>query len=155
MASRHDCILIDGQELFHAIGNHGLLDDYLFNDAMHPSVRGHIALAQAIVEGLYTCPWFGWPKGVPLPTIDPSLCAAHFGIDAKVWRKLCARAAMFYANMATRYDTSERTAKQQRYTDAAERIGRGESPEAIGLPNIGLAPIGSGSSGSPSTSGEP
>ncbi len=144
VANRHDCILIDGQDLFHTIGRHGLLDDYLFNDAMHPSVRGHIALAQAIVEGLHRCPSFGWPEGTPLPTIDPTLCAAHFGIDANVWRKLCARAAMFYyANMQLRYDTSERIAKQQRFWDAAERIGRGESPEAVGLPNIGLAIIDS------------
>lgn len=153
LAKRHDCILIDGQELFHTIGRHGLLDDYLFNDAMHPSVRGHIALAQAIVEGLHRCPSFGWPKGVPLQMIDPTLCAAHFGIDARVWQKLCARAAMFYyANMALRYDTRERIAKQQRFWDAAERIGRGESPESVGLPAIGFASVDSVLRGSPVTS---
>ena len=43
VASRHGCILIDGQNYFHLIGRHGLLDDELFQDAMHPSLRGQIA----------------------------------------------------------------------------------------------------------------
>ena len=49
VASRHDCIYIDGQSYFHAIGRNGLLDDELFQDAMHPSLRGQIALAQAVL----------------------------------------------------------------------------------------------------------
>ena len=53
VAAKHQCILVDGQALFHAIGPHGLLDDHLFHDAMHPSLLGHIALAQGIVDALY------------------------------------------------------------------------------------------------------
>ncbi len=52
VAAKQQCILVDGQELFHAIGPHGLLDDHLFHDAMHPSLLGHIALAQGIVDAL-------------------------------------------------------------------------------------------------------
>ena len=52
VARRHGCILIDGQSLFHAIGPHGMLDDSLFHDAMHPSLRGHIALAEAVLQAL-------------------------------------------------------------------------------------------------------
>ncbi len=152
VADRHGCILIDGQQLFHTIGKHGLLDDYLFHDAMHPSVRGQIALAQAILEALHACPSFGWTEGVPLPIIDPAQCAAHFGIDATVWQSLCGRGAMFYyANIPLRYDRSERIAKQRAFSEAAQRIARGESPEAVGLPNIGFAIIDSVQRGSPGT----
>ena len=44
VASRHDCIYIDSQAYFHTIGRNGLLDDELFQDAAHPSLRGQIAL---------------------------------------------------------------------------------------------------------------
>ena len=50
VAAKHPCILIDGQTYLHSIGRHGLLDDNLFQDAMHPSLRGQIALAQAILQ---------------------------------------------------------------------------------------------------------
>ena len=53
VAASHDFALVDGQALFHAIGVHGLLDDFLFNDVMHPALRGHIALARGILEARY------------------------------------------------------------------------------------------------------
>ena len=52
VAARHAVILIDGPAELHAIGRRGLLDDRLFQDAMHPSLRGQIALAQAVLRGL-------------------------------------------------------------------------------------------------------
>ncbi len=65
VAARHDCVLIDGQALFHAIGPHGLLDDHLFHDAMHPSLRGHIALAQGILDAIQAREALGWPGRLP------------------------------------------------------------------------------------------
>ena len=52
VAARHDCAVVDGQAVFHAIGPHGLVDDTLFHDAMHPSLRGHIALASEILDSV-------------------------------------------------------------------------------------------------------
>ena len=89
VASRHDCILIDSQSYFHAIGRHGLLDDELFQDAMHPSLRGQIALAQAVAQALHARRAFGWPKESPIPVIDPGECAAHFGLGPAAWRVIC------------------------------------------------------------------
>ena len=90
VAARHGCILIDGQTYFHAIGRHGLLDDELFQDAMHPSLRGQIALAQG---GPGRTSWtrraFGWPKDSAVPVVDPAECVAHFGIDKTAWRHDC------------------------------------------------------------------
>ena len=80
VAARHDCVLIDSQSYFHAIGPHGLLDDSLFQDAMHPSLRGQIALAQAVLQALQARGAFGWPKDGPTPVIDPAECVAHFGL---------------------------------------------------------------------------
>jgi hypothetical protein len=53
VASQHGCIFIDGQSYLHAIGRNGLLDDeQLFQDAIHPSLRGQIALAQTVLCGV-------------------------------------------------------------------------------------------------------
>ena len=60
VAARHGCPLVDGQALFHAIGETGLLDDRLFMDAMHPSLLGQVTLAQGILDAI--CgpgPWAG------------------------------------------------------------------------------------------------
>jgi lysophospholipase L1-like esterase len=40
MASKFKAILIDGQAVFHSRHPHGMLDDYLFNDGFHPSLKG-------------------------------------------------------------------------------------------------------------------
>jgi tetratricopeptide (TPR) repeat protein len=138
-AARHDCIVVDGQALFHSIGPHGLLNDYLFHDAMHPSLRGHIALAQAILDSLYARRAFGWPAGASAPSIDPISCATHFGLKPKDWKPLCERGYMFYhMTAALRYDPSQRQTKKLAFKNAAERIARGEPAEAVGLPNVGV-----------------
>jgi hypothetical protein len=139
VARQYDALLVDGQEVFHAIGRHGLLNDHLFHDAMHPSVRGHIALAEAILKGIQARRAFGWAQDVPPPLLDPAATAAHFGIVGPVWKTLCERGAMFYYGyMAARYDPSERIAKHQAFLKAAERIAAGEAPDSVGLPNIGI-----------------
>jgi hypothetical protein len=144
VARRHDSLLIDGQELFHEAGEHGLLDDRLFHDAMHPSVLGHITLAQGVLRGLHARRAFGWPGDAP-PRLDPAECATHFGLDARAWQALCERGAMFYHGVASsRYDPSERSAKREAFRDAARKIAGGTPPEDVGLPNIGIRPLFSG-----------
>jgi hypothetical protein len=138
VAARHRVILIDGQVLFHAIGRHGLLDDGLFLDAMHPSLRGQIALAQAILHGLRARRAFDWPEATPAPILDPARCAAHFGLGREAWKKLCDWGAMVYDLLSSGpHDTSGRLARRRAYEAAARRIARGEPPEALGLPNVG------------------
>ncbi len=109
VARRHGGILIDGQSLFHTIGPHGMLDHSLFHDAMHPSLRGYIALAQAILEALQGTRAFGWPRDIPAPTIEPAHCAVHFGVGRKTWRHVSLWAIGFNDLMAPlRYDPIER-----------------------------------------------
>lgn len=136
-------ILVDGQALFHAIGRNGLLADDLFHDAMHPSLRGHIALAQAILRALHARRALGWPEDAPAPRVDPAGCAAHFHLGPKDWQPLAERGAMFYfATAPLRYDPTERMAKKAAFQAAARRIAAGEPPESVGLPNLGIpAPI--------------
>jgi hypothetical protein len=143
VASSHDCALVDGQALFHAIGPHGMLGDSLFNDAMHPSLRGQFALATAILEALRERRSFGWPDGVPAPVIDPAKCVAHFGMSRTDWVPVCVWGALFYSAAAKlRYDPSQCLAKQEAYGAAGRRIGAGEPAEAVGLPNVGIpAPL--------------
>ena len=139
VATRHQCILVDGQALFRSTDPHGLLDDDMFQDAMHPSLRGQIALAQAILDALYVRRAFGWPAETRPPKIDPASCSAHFGIGPKEWKVLAERGYMFYyATTQLRYDGSQRIAKRMAFEAAAGRIAAGDPPEALGLPNIGI-----------------
>jgi lysophospholipase L1-like esterase len=139
IASRHDCILIDSQSYFHAIGRHGLLDDELFQDAMHPSLRGQIALAQAVVQALRARRAFGWPQEGPVPVIDPVECVSHFGLDAAAWRIMCLWGIKFNTLAAPMvYDPTRRDRVRLEYATAADRIAAGEEPGSLGLPNIGI-----------------
>jgi hypothetical protein len=130
--------LVDGQALFHAIGPHGLLNDYLFHDAMHPSLRGFIALAEAIVEVLRARHAFGWATEPPSPKIDLAECASHFGLKPADWQIIAERGSMFYCGAAAlRYEPNQRRAKCRAFEEAARRIVAGEAAESLGLPNLG------------------
>jgi hypothetical protein len=139
VAVRHGCILIDGQSYFHAIGRHGLLDDQLFQDAMHPSLRGQIALAQAVLVALHRRRVFGWRPNAPDPVIDPGRCVAHFGIDLSAWEYLSRWGRTFYSLVGRlRYDPSERRRKIDQADAAADRILAGAPPDEVGLANVGV-----------------
>ena len=139
VATQHQCALVDGQGLFHAIGPHGLLNDTLFNDMMHPSLRGHIALATAILDALRKRGVLGWSPSVPTPTIDAARCAAHFGLSSADWAKVCRTSNEMYGIAALlRYDNRQCHARERAYEQAKRRIAAGEPPESVGLPNLGV-----------------
>jgi hypothetical protein len=139
VARRHDCILIDGQSLFHAIAPHGLLDNSLFHDAMHPSLRGHIALAEAVLQALQARHAFGWPDRVAPPVVDPARCAARFGIDRKTWEHIVIWVRGFYGLMAPlRYDPRARERLRDLAVQALKEIEAGVAIERLSLPNLGI-----------------
>ena len=139
VAARDDCVLVDGQALFHAIGPHGLLDDHLFQDGMHPSLRGHISLAQGILDALRARGAWGWSGGPPAPRIDIAECAAHFGLRSTDWPKIADASFVFqYVGVSLRYDPSQRRAKMHAWEVAIKRLAAGEAAESLGLPNLGV-----------------
>ena len=142
VARRHGCILVDGPAVLRRICPHGILDDHAFHDGHHPALAGHVALAQAVLDALRARSAFGWRKGLA-PTIDLAETARHFGIDNEKWVVVCARAATFYRDFTwTRYDRTERRAKQRLYEEAGREIARGVAPEATGVPGLGVPPPG-------------
>jgi hypothetical protein len=154
VAARNHCILVDGQALFHAVGKKGLLDDHLFHDAVHPSLLGQIALAQGILNALRERKALGWPDSSRVRPIDPRECAAHFGLIPSDWKALAERGRIFYFTVSSlRYDPEMRIAKQQAFGMAAQRIARGDPPESLGLPNIGIPPGLAQMRGKPQSSG--
>ncbi len=139
VAARRDCALVDGQGLFHSVGPHGLLDDHLFMDAMHPSLRGQVVIAQGILDAIKTRGAFGWPKAAPAPRIGIAECASHFGLHAQDWRLIAERGYMFaWGTGLLRHDRSEREARMAAFRRAVQRLASGEAPEAIGMPNLGV-----------------
>ena len=138
VAERHGCILVDGQSYFHAIGRHGLLDDELFQDAMHPSLRGQIALAQAALVALHARRAFGWPKNSAVPIVDPAECVARFGIDKLGWQRIALWWKGYNELMSPlRYDAALRLQKREAGIAAAAKIEAGVDPVSAGLPNVG------------------
>jgi lysophospholipase L1-like esterase len=139
VARRHDVVLVDGQAVFHARRPGGQLDDGLFNDAMHPSFEGHVALAEAILAGLKGRRAFGWPARTPAPMIDLAGCADHFDVQVATWAAACEFAASFYrTTVPIRFDTTERRAKQGRYAEALRRLTVERADEGLVVPGIGL-----------------
>jgi hypothetical protein len=139
VGARHGVILIDGQAELHAIGRRGLLDDRLFQDAMHPSLRGQIALAQAVLRELRAQHALGWPEGTPAPIIDPTRCAARFGLCPDAWKRLCLWGIEFGTySQGLRYDPAPRLQRKRVYAAAYERLVAGEAVEALGLANLGI-----------------
>ena len=142
MASKYKAILIDGQAVFHDRHPHGMLDDYLFNDGFHPSLEGHVALAEAILAALRARRAFGWPEAVPAPRIDLTECAAHFGVGTKAWKAVCNFARSFYELTAQlRHDPSERNTKKERYYNAMKLLDYGRDADSLDLPGVGCRPV--------------
>ncbi|WP_165230377.1 tetratricopeptide repeat protein [Aquisphaera insulae] len=144
LASRHpSLILVDCDKVLTAISPHGILDDHLYHDAQHPTLRGYIALAQDLLKQLHDRHALGWPEGTPMPVVDPEACARHFGLDPERWASVCGRSAWFYGVTAfTRYDPAERQAKEAAYRKAAEKILAGARPEDAGITGLGIRPAG-------------
>jgi hypothetical protein len=142
VAARHlEAILIDGQAALAAASPGGILGDPFFLDAMHPSVRGHTLLAQAVLEGLRERRAFGWPESAPAADVDPAACAMHFRLSSETWTVACDWGATFYERTAhIRYDPSERLDWIKRYRQAKSAIAQGCDPARVGLPGIGVSP---------------
>jgi lysophospholipase L1-like esterase len=144
LALRHGAILVDGQAVFHTRHPHGLLDDHLFNDGMHPSFEGYVALAEAVLAALKERQAFGWPSSLPAPSLKPDECASHFDIAIATWKEVCRFAIGFYRTTGPiRFDPAERAAKEGRYQEGLSRLEEGQAPELLDLPGIGLRPVAS------------
>jgi lysophospholipase L1-like esterase len=143
VAARHPgAIHIDGQALFRARSPHGMLDDHLFHDGVHPVLAGHVALAQAALEALHARRAFGWPEHAPAPVIDLAECAAHFGMTPKRWATVCEVSELYYSRTAhLRQDNRDRLDKAERYRQAARALAAGVPPEQTGIPGLGVRPV--------------
>ncbi len=137
VAQRHQSslVFVDGPAVFRTRSRHGILDDRLFHDNVHPNLRGYLALAEAVLGGLKARGAFGWPAATPVPVLDPNQCAAEFGVDSTAWAVVCKRTAVHYGQLAfLSIDSTERVERCIRYKLAAQRIEAGTPPENAGIP---------------------
>ncbi len=139
VGSDRGAIVVDGPRLFSEAAAHGLLDDHLFHDAHHPTLRGYTILARDALRQLKERRSLGWPPSAPAPGLDPSEVARHFHIGPKEWAEVLRRCATWYnGELYLRYEPAERLAKCLRTRWAADRILAGEAPEDVGV--AGLSP---------------
>jgi hypothetical protein len=130
-------ILIDGRRELIANSPIGLLGDHVIQDTHHPTLRGYVALAGAVLRELDRRQVFDRPLARERP-LDPAACAVQFGMDAEKWAAVCKRSSEHYKRVAGyRYDPAERLAKSRRYADAARLLESGTAPVELGLPGSG------------------
>jgi hypothetical protein len=140
VAGRHGCILVDGPAVLRRICPRGILDDHAIHDAHHPTLSGHVALAEAILDALLVRKAIG-AAPASAPIIDPAEAADHFGMDTERWVIVCARSATFYRDFSrTRRDRTERLDKKRLYEEAGRKIAEGTPPEETGLAGLGVRP---------------
>ncbi len=137
VAARHaSCVLVDGRAELAAESPRRLLDDHVIQDTHHPTFRGQVALARAVLRELDRKNVVGLSSGASSP-FDVADCARHFGMDAEKWATMCDRTSEHYRRVAGyRYDPAERLEKSRRYAEAARRIRSGVEPERAGIPGL-------------------
>jgi hypothetical protein len=142
LGARHNAILVDGQAVLHARHPNGLLDDSLFNDGLHPSLEGYVALAEGVLSGLHELQAFGWSSSLPVPKIDLVECANHFDLTTATWKEVCRFASGFYrTTRSIRFDPTERDAKAAIYEEGLEKLEAGKAAESLGISGIGVRPL--------------
>jgi hypothetical protein len=142
VARRHErnVILLDGPAVLLAESRHGILDNHLFHDNVHPTLRGHVALAKAVLSGFKARAAFGWPTSTRAPVLATDRVAVEFDVDTAAWATVCQRTAAHYGRLASLlFDPAERIAWRDRYVQAAHSIEAGASPESTRLPGLGTA----------------
>jgi hypothetical protein len=133
-------ILVDGPAVLRARSRHGILDNHFFHDNVHPALRGHVALAEAVLSDLKARSAFSWPASTAAPVLRPDRVATEFNVDAAAWATVCKRSALHYDRLAALlFNRAERIAWRDRYVRAAHDIEGGASPESIELPGLGTA----------------
>ncbi len=140
VAQRHErfVVLVDGPAVLKARSRHGILDNHLFHDNVHPNLNGQVALADAVLAALKDRAAFGWPNLVAATTLKPSRVAAEFKVDAAAWAAVCNRSAAHYGQLAfLTVDSAERIQWRDRYSHAARRIEAGAAPEETGIFGVG------------------
>ena len=130
-------ILIDGRPELAGISPTGLIGDHVIQDTHHPTLRGYVQLADAVLRELDRRNIFGRRLSETSP-LDPAACAAHFRMDAEKWAIVCERTAEHYRRVAGyRYDPTARLAKSRRYADAAQLLKGGMAIDDLGLLGVG------------------
>jgi len=135
VAKRHPgAILIDGRRELIEAGSSGLLGDDMMEDTHHPNLKGHLALAAAVLRELKRREVFGEASAaIGAPRV--AACVARFDLDAEKLAEACERTSVHYERVAGyRYDPSERLAKSRRFAEAARRLRAGASIHEVGLP---------------------
>lgn len=139
VAKKHDVMLVDTQNGLRAKGRHALLDEALFQDAMHPSLRGFAGIAELTLAELKAKKVLGWPEDRPAPKVDAAKLAARYKLDSGAWAKVADWEIMFWTKtMPVRYERKMRRARQEDCARAVVKLRAGADAESVGLPNIGV-----------------
>lgn len=137
VASRHPrAILIDGPQELRKLSPNGLLGDEMISDTHHPTFRGYLTLAGAVLRELARRKSLEGLSTIDLP-LDGHECARHFCMGADAWATACDRTSVHYQRVAGyRYDPAARLRRSWRYAEAARQIRLGTPIEDIALPGI-------------------
>ena len=132
-------ILVDGPAVLRAKSRHGILDNHLFHDNVHPNLKGHVALAEAVLAGLKDRAAFGWPASTPAPVLEPAASPRNSTSMRPPGRPFADGLAAHYGQLAFLTVDSRRTDSSGAIAtvQAAQQIEAGGAPENTGIPGSG------------------
>jgi tetratricopeptide (TPR) repeat protein len=144
VARRHPrAILIDGRQELRELSPNGLLGDEMIQDTHHPTFRGYLTLAGAVLRELAGRKCIEGLSTIDLP-LDGRECARHFGMGPDPWATACDRTSTHYHRVAGyRYDPAARLRQSWRYAEAARQIRAGIPIDEIAVTGIALKSPGS------------
>ena len=160
LSARYQVPLLDARELLLPLSKTTLFGNQLFHDHCHPTLPGHIAIADAVFDSLVESPL--WQKNMkqrglkpsplriessdsrwPSPGHPTSLEAilSHFQLGQEDFIRVCEWEATINGNISYwRYDAVARLNRVQEYRDAVKLLKSGSSPETIRA--LSLRPLG-------------
>ena len=126
-------ILVDGPAVLRAKSRHGILDNDLFHDNVHPTLRSHAALAEAVLSGLKARAAFGWPASTPPTCSGPTELPRNSTLMRPPGLPYASvRPCIMTGSQPSCSTRAERIAWRDRYVRAAHEIEAGASPESTG-----------------------
>lgn len=137
VASRHPrAILIDGPRELRALSPHGLLGHEMIEDTHHPTFRGYLTLAGAVLRELARRKSIEGFSTIALP-LDGEECALHFGMGRDAWATAYDRSGVHYHRVSGyRYDPEARLRQSWLHAEIARKIRAGIPIEEAAIPGI-------------------
>lgn len=144
VAAKYDVPLLDARDILRPLAPHGILNDHLFHDVLHPSLAAHLAIADAVISELrrrsLPVPAQQWPADL---RPDPGRLADYLQLTPELWARVCDQVAKAQLGVPPpHFDAQRRQDRARLYSRAAARLRAEADSKSISVPGIGYDGFG-------------